>query len=74
MWRSFFMAVGVTFCILGVECLLIDKAVIIQRSSEPGIAPSLRDFHPPEWAPWSLLAAGAVVIIYTFTLPKKWKE
>ena len=26
-------------------------------------------FKPKEWMPWSLLAAGAVVVIYTFSLP-----
>ena len=28
MWRAFFMAIGITLCILGGECLLIDKAVL----------------------------------------------
>ena len=26
---------------------------------------------PPEWAPWSLMGAGAVVVLYSFTIPKR---
>lgn len=76
MWRSLFIAIGVTACILGVECLLIDKAMLIDRNAPApaaGIAAApLREVIPPEWAPWSLLSAGAVVMLYSITLPKKW--
>jgi hypothetical protein len=27
-----------------------------------------KDIKPAEWAPWSLLSAGAVIIIYSLTL------
>ena len=30
-----------------------------------------REINPPDWAPWSLISAGAVVIIYSFTIPKR---
>jgi hypothetical protein len=30
-----------------------------------------RELTPPDWAPWSLMATGAVVIIYSFTVPKR---
>ena len=26
---------------------------------------------PPDWAPWSLMAAGAVVMLYSFTIPRR---
>jgi hypothetical protein len=64
MWRSFFLAVGVFLVILGAEALAIDKAVLARSEG-------LTDIVPPEWAPWSLLSAGAVVILYSFTVPKK---
>ncbi|MDZ4821534.1 MAG: hypothetical protein SGJ20_21440 [Planctomycetota bacterium] len=64
MWRSFFLAAGIFTLILGVECMLIERAV----RSGPG-----EDIIPPEWAPWSLMSAGAVVILYSFTIPKKLK-
>ncbi|RIK72099.1 MAG: hypothetical protein DCC68_26795 [Planctomycetota bacterium] len=79
MWRAMFIAIGVTACILGVECMLIDKAVLVDRG-DAAAAPQIngvaapaakRELVPPEWAPWSLISAGAVVMLYSFTLPKK---
>ena len=79
MWRAFFLSVGICSVVLGLECLLIDKAVLPPSGehSAAGLlelsAPRLREVVPPEWAPWSLLSGGAVVILYTFTLPQKIK-
>ena len=79
MWRSFFVAVGVYCVILGAECLAVDKAEIkpgspTARAPFGGrFAPGAREIIPPEWAPWSLMSAGAVVILYSFTLPAKIK-
>ncbi|MEX2185863.1 MAG: hypothetical protein WD875_03675 [Pirellulales bacterium] len=79
MWRAMFIAIGVTACILGIECLMIDKAVLVDRGNPQPAATAVsaapaakRELIPPEWAPWSLLSAGAVVMLYSFTLPKKW--
>jgi hypothetical protein len=30
-----------------------------------------RTITPPEWAPWSLMSAGAVVSLYSFTIPAR---
>jgi hypothetical protein len=30
-----------------------------------------RTFIAPDWAPWSLISAGAVTILHFCTLPKK---
>jgi hypothetical protein len=27
---------------------------------------------PPDWAPWSLMSTGAIVCLYSFTLPRRW--
>jgi len=77
MWRALFLSLGVYCVMLGLECLFIDKAVLnaSQESSPKATAqrllPAHREVVPPEWAPWSLLSGGAVVILYTFTIPKK---
>jgi hypothetical protein len=78
MWRAMFIAIGVTACILGVECLMLDKAILVDRGGNAqtiagnASAPAgKRELVPPDWAPWSLLSAGAVVMLYSFTLPKK---
>lgn len=80
MWRSFFLAVGIFLCVLGAECLAVDQVVLKLREPPPqgtglftGGNPSAgpqRVVRPPEWAPWSLLGAGAITMIYSFTLPR----
>ena len=30
-----------------------------------------RDIEPAEWAPWSLLSAGAVIILYALTINRQ---
>ncbi len=73
MFRAFFLALGLTTFILGLECLVLDKAVLAPRSNRPveQVTVSYREVRPPEWAPWSLLSGGAVVMLYSFTLPAK---
>ncbi len=84
MWRAFFCAIGVTLLILGAECLVVEKAVLAGAAKEPApMSPfdqhyqpqptGNREFRPPEWAPWSLLSAGAVIMLYTFTLSRDGK-
>ena len=82
MWRAFFSAIGIVLLILGVECLLIDSAVLaagvidepmpLQSSGIFGAVPMQsapnRIFKPAEWIPWSLLASGAVVLLYAISL------
>jgi hypothetical protein len=54
---------GLFSLLLGVQCLFIDRA----RWSSGG------EIIPADWAPWSLMSIGAVVMLYSFTLPKKFK-
>ncbi len=72
MWKSMFLAMGIFSFILGVECLLIDEAELNKAPGEDKAAITER-FAPPEWAPWSLMSGGAVVVLYSFTLPQKLK-
>ena len=79
MWRPFFLALGIYSVMLGLECMVVDRAVMAQ-TEEHGVkavaqrmAPKVRQVVPPDWAPWSLLSGGAVVILYTFTIPEKMK-
>lgn len=79
MWKSTFLALGVFTCILGVECLLIDKAVMARSDeSKPGLAAGLqritgrrKEIVPADWAPWSLMSVGAVTALYSVTLTRK---
>jgi hypothetical protein len=69
MWRSLFLAIGAYCCLLGVEALAIEKAVL--KVDAAGAQASMREIVPPDWAPWSMLAAGAVVMLYSFTIPQR---
>lgn len=77
MWKSFFLAVGISICILGGECMLIDKAVLAAGVKAPAsnqegtLTSGSRDYTPPDWMPWSLLSLGSVVILYSFTIPRR---
>jgi hypothetical protein len=64
MWRSFFLALGLFALLLGAQCMVIDRATWGSGG----------DVVPPDWAPWSLMSTGAVVMLYSFTLPKKLKS
>jgi hypothetical protein len=46
-----------------VELLLIDSAVILPLDGRGGP----RSFTAPDWAPWTLLSAGAFTIIHFCT-------
>jgi hypothetical protein len=79
MWRAFFLAIGVFLVILGVECLGVEKVNL--RIHEAPAAPSALDPAPKEgpakqvtpqnWHPWSLMSIGAVICLYSFTIPRR---
>jgi hypothetical protein len=69
MWRSFFLAVGAYCCLLGVEAMAVERAVVKVDGASAQAA--TREVVPPDWAPWILLGTGAVVILYSFTIPQK---
>ena len=80
MWRSLFLAAGIVLCILGAECLILDKAVLAQKTDHPEqtasfftspSTPAPKEIKPPDWAPWSLLSGGAVVILYSYSIPRR---
>ncbi len=71
MWRSFFLAIGFYVCLLGVEALAIEKAILKPEVSRGVQIGAQREIIPPEWAPWSLMGGGAVVVLYTFLIPQR---
>ena len=66
MWKSFCLAAGIFACILGVEMLLIDSALVLPVHGGGGP----RTFTAPDWAPWTLLSVGAVTVMQFVTLPR----
>ena len=77
MWRALFVALGFYCFVLGVECLLVEKVELTNRSEGQGVFSRIgeavqgREVEPPDWAPWSLMSTGAVTILYSFTIPKR---
>ena len=61
MWRSVFLAAGICACAVGAELLVIDSVNLLplDGAGEP------RPFVAPDWAPWSLVSAGAVTIMHS---------
>lgn len=73
MWRSLFLALGAYTCLLGVEALAIEKAVLKKPTDGRPPLIARQEISPPDWAPWSLMATGAVVVLYSFTIPRRAK-
>ena len=71
MWRSLFLALGAYTCLLGVEALALEKAVIKKPVRGQPNQYVEEDLVPPNWAPWSLMATGAVVVLYSFSIPRR---
>lgn len=82
MWRAFFIALGIMAIIVGFESLVIDSAnfyssrgssaaEFLDPSSVPG--QSIITWEPKEWFPWVVMAGGTLVVIYSFTLPKRFQ-
>jgi hypothetical protein len=67
-------------CILGAECLVLEKAIMkadnvpVAQSAALFMSaplPATKEIVPPEWAPWSLLSLGAIVILYSYSIPRR---
>lgn len=77
MWRAFFMGVGISLIVLGVECLVVERAVIASPAAVNSFGPSdyesaefaasTKVIEPPDWAPWSLISAGVIITLYATT-------
>ncbi|MBN1395140.1 MAG: hypothetical protein JW959_08965 [Pirellulales bacterium] len=79
MWRAFFLAIGFFLMILGVECLGVERVTLKVHDDPPPAGPFAAEVKtgprkqivPPPWAPWSLLSSGAVMCLYSFTIPRR---
>ncbi len=84
MVRAFFGTIGVFLIVLGAQCLVLDKAVLadFKEPSTPQEKVSslfmpteqtvdAKIIQPPEWASWSLMSAGAVILLYSISIPKR---
>ena len=81
MAKAFFLAVGLSLCLLGGECFVVEKAVLAAKAkpkaaakssflATTSAAPKKRVIKTPEWAPWTFLSTGAVIVLYSITLTR----
>jgi hypothetical protein len=85
MWRSIFLGIAIFICVLGLECLVMDRMILRSSASTAGSvsldpddplalpSPSAgvtRTIDMAEWHPWSLLCVGSVLTLYSLTLRK----
>ncbi len=80
MWRSLFLAIGLFMVVLGAGFLCVERVELRIHEQLPPSALSLSNspregppkaIIPAPWWPWSFLSAGAVVCLYSFTIPRR---
>lgn len=83
MLRATFFSIGLFVTLWGVSLLFVDKLVLSSRQeamrnqgfrgmfSQMAGVPRQQVYDPPDWAAFSLLAIGAVTMLYSVALPKK---
>jgi hypothetical protein len=81
MWRAFFLAIGIYLCIFGLECMAVDRVQLKMRADPPPATspqpPGVKregppkQFQPAPWMPWSMISTGAVVCLYSFSIPRR---
>ena len=83
MWRSLFVALGIMALIFGIECLMIDSAILYSGKETTAVdffdptsrpADMTKSWQPSEWMPWAILSLGAVVVLYAFTIPRRFNN
>ena len=82
MWRALFLAIGICLMIVGMECLGVEQVKLKMHDDPPpptspwDTAPKVgpqKVITPLSWWPWSLMSTGAVVCLYSFTIPRRVK-
>ena len=78
MWRAFFLGIGLYLMIAGRSAWRWTVSSGGRRRTRAGDdalsrnrLPEAERFPPAPWVPWSLLSTGAVVCLYSFTIPKR---
>jgi hypothetical protein len=50
--------------------MAVERAILKVDPTDPN-PPSIREIVPPQGSPWPMVGAGAIVMLYSFTIPKK---
>jgi len=80
MLRSFFFAIGMFVALVGGSLLQVERIVLTSHGDLVGRdlfgllrinGFNERIVDPPDWAPFSLMAIGAVTLLYSCALPAR---
>lgn len=76
MMRAMFIAIGLATALVGLECLAVEKVMLTQPEQRvvqwgQPMPTGAKEIVPPDWAPWTLLSAGTIIVLYSFTLPRR---
>lgn len=73
MIRNLFLGLGVFIVLTGIQHLLVDSYQVRGREgvTEWNQKVSGETVKPQPWRPYALMAGGAVLLIYCYTLPKR---
>ena len=77
MFRALVLSIGLFICLVGIECLFVETAVLTIADfsaaslADSSLAPASFVISPPAWAPWGLLIGGSMVMIYSLTLTRR---
>ena len=79
MWRSLFLAIGLSLMVMGAAFLAVEGVELKAHETLPPSIMSLggpregphKVIVPAPWWPWSFLSAGAVTCLYSFTIPRR---
>jgi len=78
MFRWLSIALGVVLVVLGAESLAVDKAIMHKKQVRPeeqntfafmSTEPQAQEIVVPEWAPWTMLSTGAIILLYSLAIP-----
>jgi hypothetical protein len=79
MRKAIVLAIGTFLIVFGVQCLGVETFHLRLRGAPaeqyfpfnktPQLGPQ-KTWAPPNWMPWSLMGTGAIICLYTYTLPK----
>jgi hypothetical protein len=84
MWRAVFLGIALFICLLGLECMVMERMVLRGSGSSVGsgaldpdnpfalasTSAGRRTVEMADWHPWSLLSVGCVLTLYSLTLRK----
>ena len=77
MWRTLFFTIGFCVLLVGLQFIFVEE--VYPRSGLKVPLPyvkadadgNMQPIAPEQWVPWALVTGGAIVCLYSFTIPRR---